>query len=747
MQQDSFDTERASSDPMQDLRFSWPSMDPNSFNYSLPLGAQANGYCAPPAMGGMGAMFHGLPAPSLHPSPMGLDIAPLPFSANTIPTQHAHGSSDSGTSSRRSSSAALGLDHFNTHYSPGQFHETPFQQGSFAPSAFVHQDGYAPMDTRVDEKVPLKDMNMQLNPVYLDNGQTDQPATEKYRSSRPYYFPKYMLTNLFRFRYNVTLRATTAMIRHPREIPVTYLNKGQTYTLSVVDSSPPIVGSNLVRYRTYVRVSFEEKEQRAKVASCWQLWKEGRGLSEAHQRGGKLLAVECADPLPGPGNSQNDRQVQLESASFDGFCVTWTADPTTGVSFCALSVRFNFLSTDFSHSKGVKGVPVRLCAKTEMISPTENDSVAPTANPEPKVSYCKVKLFRDHGAERKLANDVAHVKKAIEKLKQQIAQAELGASSFGKRKRGSIPATRPSKFLKHSRSWSAIDPPLEGSDKLSLEDDLHTRLVMLQDMFSSTRPVSILNLKGEEQDDPDLYPVQLPDEHYFQEALAKAHTLKHQSTQESLNSVDAPSLTTLSPTNSTVSLSSPQQTSFVRSDSGYHSSGSHSRSFSDFQDKGRYVDHPTKVPKVKNSMESIEAINVDPSYQPPAERLPKPGEYYLLYVPTEAKANDKTVACFYIRFDQGTASSTSDDNYYRAIYLLERTVDGLRRKILEKAKIEANQIARLIYITRNGVEVMVDDDMVQGIPEGQDMIMQLNRVSSPLTPPSVGDAVEIKIKY
>lgn len=437
----------------------------------------------------------------------------------------------------------------------------------------------------------------------------------------------------------MTLRAPTAMIKHPKEIPVTYLNKGQTYTLSVVDSSPPPINTNLVRYRTYIRVSFEEEEQRSKLAACWQLWKEGRGLSEAHQRGGKLLAVEYVDPIHGVGDEgQKDRQVQIESSSFDGFCVTWTADATTGVSYCAISVRFNFLSTDFSHSKGVKGVPVRLCAKTEMISP-DNSADAGT-NRDAEVCYCKVKLFRDHGAERKLSNDVAHVKKAIEKLKQQIAQAEIGAGSFGKRKRGSVSVARPAKILKYKRSWSfdaQSSSNTDGAERLSMEDDLHTRLAMMQDMFSSTRPVSTLSLRGDEQDDPDLFPVQLSGD-INDPMTGKVHSLRHQSTHESLVSVDASSL---SPTTSTVSINSSHRPSCIRSDSGYQSSQSSSRDNNNNNnnclcpvspDRKRFLDHPIKIQKPPiggnaMSMGYIEAVDIDPTYRPPAEHPPKPSKH------------------------------------------------------------------------------------------------------------------------
>jgi hypothetical protein len=393
------------------------------------------------------------------------------------------------------------------------------------------------------------------------------------------------------------------MVKHKREIPVTYLNKGQAYNLTVMDTGPPIVSTEPIRYRTFVRVSFEEDEQRLKPASCWQLWKEGRGSNEAHQRGGKLQAVEYVDPMQGGGDDHKTRQIQVESMSFDGFCVTWSANPATGASDCAIPVRFNFLSTDFSHSKGVKGIPVRLCAKTELVSPGEEAGTSREA----EVAYCRVKLFRDHGAERKLSNDVAHVKKTIEKLKQQIAQAEVGGG-FGKRKRGSQGALslkgsdRNTKASKHKRTWS-ISSQDGQPEKLSLEDDLQSKLAMMQDMFSSTRAVSVLGLRGDEEDDPDLYPVRLPAEGEFikMEPLGRQNTGASQSMESLI----------LSPTSSNVSLNSPRV-------NGKQLSGKESKG-------------PIVIARVSDdsrvSTGYIEAIDIDPTYRPPAERPSKPSKF------------------------------------------------------------------------------------------------------------------------
>lgn len=322
--------------------------------------------------------------------------------------------------------------------------------------------------------------------------------------------------------------------------------------MSVFDTLPLAPSASPIKYRTFIRVSFEDEQQRAKPGACWQLWKEGRGTNEAHQRGGKLLAVEYVDPNQGGDNETRRPQIELESASFDGFCVTWIPNPSTRSCDCSIAVRFNFLSTDFSHSKGVKGIPVRLCAKTEMIMPSPTES---SLAGEAEVCFSKVKLFRDHGAERKLSNDVAHVKKTIEKLKQQISQAESGLAAFGKRKRsGSMAKSmggRPGKILKHKRTWSE-DSDGDGSGRLSAEEDMHVKLATMQDMFTSTRPVSVLYLRGAEQDDPDLFPVQLSGEPDMQ-------PLTRQETWESKPSVVSSPSSSSSPTSSSISTVTPNR--------------------------------------------------------------------------------------------------------------------------------------------------------------------------------------------
>ena len=138
-----------------------------------------------------------------------------------------------------------------------------------------------------------------------------------------------------------------------------------------------------------------------------------------------------------------------------------------------------------------------------------------------ELCFCRIKLFRDHGAERKTSNDLAHVKKTIDKLKQQIAQLDDGTSDLG---------------------WPFAKLPHKELAKRPAEEvHLRQKLAVMQGMLSSVRPNSVLDLKGEGRDDPDTFPVPPPwhltakPEVPCQPACLKSAMLDHQS-------IDCPSI-------------------------------------------------------------------------------------------------------------------------------------------------------------------------------------------------------------
>lgn len=727
-------------------------MDPNSHAFNM-FANQMPGYYTP-TPGGTSTLYHNR-AGDLHTPSLGAGLnTPL-----SLPT------SEGILHAGQQNAAFHGMNTQLSHQMHQQFHNlNPFQQSphqphpaqhfpqhqaqTFAPHQFTNQPNYDNLDSAIEES-PMGGLDLDIDmhpsqhasPELMMHPQSfTKPLSRTQRQHHPT-GDKYVLITQSqsfaddpRFRWHATLNAPTAMIKHSDEIPITYLNKGQAYTLNVVDTHHIAHHPMQLKYRTFVRISFEDEQQRQRPAACWQLWKEGRGSNEAHQRGGRLQAVEYVPSTPSGSAQDRARPVmELESFSFDGFCVLWT--PMNGSNECPISVRFNFLSTDFSHSKGVKGIPVRLCAKTEVIGSADGSLETETSS---EVCYCKVKLFRDHGAERKLSNDIAHVKKSIEKLNTQIAQLESGQRESGKRKRsgsiakGGLESGRPGKVMKHRRTWSMSSITSSGA-KGGAEEDLHSKLMTLQDMFSSTRPASVLYLRGAEEDDPDQHPVQITGETAVVQDLKRIDSVESAASGAWESSQTGPSSSLVSPSPSHHSLSGSRRDSNLQQPTPF---GGPSRvNSSDWrgQPQPTVVEPPKPIQQLATPLESapikvqtkspssgtlsgwIEVTGVDHTYQPPEERAIKP------------------VACFFVQ--PRIAGQAPTDHFHRAIYLMQRSLEDFNTAIAGKCSIDASKIVRTYRVDRKGLHVLFDDECIRELPENQDMTAEFSEIASePLKP-------------
>jgi hypothetical protein len=277
------------------------------------------------------------------------------------------------------------------------------------------------------------------------------------------------------------------------------------------------------------------------------------------------------------------------------------------------------------------------------------------------------------------------------------------------------------------------------------EEDLHIKLASLQDMFSSTRPVSILYLKGEEQDDPDLHPVQLvssPQDLAKLETTVDAQIWEGQSAQTRASSM-------VSPTPSSQSLQSDKrresrrESSFQRPQPFQPPSRMSSNEWRSNPQtatadlKGAVMPHggadvPTKVTRPYSDDHAlsgwIEALGVDQTYQPPPEPMLKPGTQscvvlFLLML------TSLPVACFFVQ--PRIAGQQPDDNYFRAIYMMERTVKALVGGIAMKINVEPTKVTRTIRINQKGLQILMDDAAVHAIPEQQDMTAEFHEIGTP----------------
>lgn len=90
------------------------------------------------------------------------------------------------------------------------------------------------------------------------------------------------------------------------------------------------------------------------------------------------------------------------------------------------------------------------------------------------------------------------------------------------------------------------------------------------------------------------------------------------------------------------------------------------------------------------------------------------------------------MACFYIlRIKHGAKAAV---DYYHAVYLMRRTVQDLVNGVAAKLDIESSRIQRCIHLTKNGLNVVLDDDVVRELPEGQDMLVELTGIGSDSAP-------------
>ncbi|CAO3598732.1 unnamed protein product [Absidia cylindrospora] len=206
-------------------------------------------------------------------------------------------------------------------------------------------------------------------------------------------------------RFHTVLQAMTA-VTQKTELSMTYLNRNQTYGIQLADK---LGNDGLIE--SQFTITFHDPAHQKVAPSYWKFW-----------------IGQHKDP-------ENARSVDLDSSrsigisnvrypSFDRIVFDWH-----GRHGAKLFVRFHCLSTDFSRIKGVKGIPLRACMSSQ-ISMVDHDplfqrnyagSFHPNDTHETEMNYteqsfCKVKLFRDKGAERKYKDDAKQLGKQFEKI-------------------------------------------------------------------------------------------------------------------------------------------------------------------------------------------------------------------------------------------------------------------------------------------------------------------------------------------
>ncbi|GAN00989.1 grainyhead-like protein 1 homolog [Mucor ambiguus] len=203
-------------------------------------------------------------------------------------------------------------------------------------------------------------------------------------------------------RYDVALEAPTAASQKLEEPPLTYLNKGQYYNITLKDKDR--YDGDII---STVAITFHDESHRVSATDYWKFW-----LTQ-QKNGEDARAVEL-------DLSRSNGAQAIEGRQFDRVSFRWN-----GKLGASVHIRFNCLSTDFSRIKGVKGIPLRLQIESEQAHPFVTATAATSHHlrqhhhhhPYIEKTYCRIKLFRDKGAERKNKDDAKHIERQLEKLR------------------------------------------------------------------------------------------------------------------------------------------------------------------------------------------------------------------------------------------------------------------------------------------------------------------------------------------
>ncbi|KAF9090414.1 grainyhead-like [Mortierella sp. AM989] len=196
-------------------------------------------------------------------------------------------------------------------------------------------------------------------------------------------------------RFRISLEAQTAAMQRQDETPVTYLNKGQFYTIGLQDTE-----DYDGEVTSVIKVTFHDASHRRLAARYWSFW-----LSQqSNPKTARALDIEKAS---------SSGILEVQSKTFDRISFKWN-----GKAGAKLMVRFNCLSTDFSRIKGVKGIPLRVHIDTYLEGNGQN-KVGSGGGDQLSMerSFAKIKLFRDKGAERKNKDDHKHLEKMWDKMR------------------------------------------------------------------------------------------------------------------------------------------------------------------------------------------------------------------------------------------------------------------------------------------------------------------------------------------
>nr|XP_040043976.1 grainyhead-like transcription factor 2b [Gasterosteus aculeatus aculeatus] len=217
----------------------------------------------------------------------------------------------------------------------------------------------------------------------------DSPYAEERdgRSQQKFHAPSSLATEDFLLHqegvdgFQYTLDATRSLRQKQGEGPMTYLNKGQFYGVTLNElSASKRLRHPISKVRSVVMVVFSEDKNRDEQLKYWKYW-------HSRQHTAKQRVLDIADYKESFNTIGNIEEIAYNAISF-----TWDVNEEAKI-----FITVNCLSTDFSSQKGVKGLPLMIQIDTYSYNNRSNKPL--------HRAYSQIKVFCDKGAERKIRDE------------------------------------------------------------------------------------------------------------------------------------------------------------------------------------------------------------------------------------------------------------------------------------------------------------------------------------------------------
>ncbi|KAM4725418.1 grainyhead-like transcription factor 2b isoform 1-T1 [Anableps anableps] len=238
------------------------------------------------------------------------------------------------------------------------YEQSPYEVTTVSHSSYVKEDQQSPPDSPYEEETDGK-----------------------------YHSPSSLATDEFLFHqegtgnFQYTLDATRSLRQKQGEGPMTYLNKGQFYAVTLSElSANKRLRHPISKVRSVIMVVFSEDKNRDEQLKYWKYW-------HSRQHTAKQRVLDIADYKESFNTIGNIEEIAYNAISF-----TWDVNEEAKI-----FITVNCLSTDFSSQKGVKGLPLMIQIDTYSYNNRSNKPL--------HRAYSQIKVFCDKGAERKIRDE------------------------------------------------------------------------------------------------------------------------------------------------------------------------------------------------------------------------------------------------------------------------------------------------------------------------------------------------------